>query len=919
MIHIGGVPFFRDVNLNIKMGKEVLVLLALVFTFSFVVASVDVHNYTVDGFYSPFENISGEINLTIVGEEYGELITSNDGDEISLGEFLDTSGNLFECSPPDCSNDYSSSSGVVDKSFVVPFPGDVYLGFVLNGENVVVDSLSFKMESDFDVSPQVPLEINFFEKEEWKFSEFSGEFLEKNWGCYDSTTGLPDVLIGEVFYCEMVYVPETGAMRVGVVVNGSDTLDLDMTVFPESGVGGSWFCNYNPNSEDGCIVSADMGEVFSTGNYQVCVSASENTEYRIYSENGGENCGFVYDYGPTSSSKDYAIYAQGAKYADASLLSSVVFGDEEIITAINDLIVERYEGDCSDDCILPLAISGVFQNARIYDVSLEFTKNLELDSSNKIYDLDVIPVSVDFSGVVDLMSLSFSVSKTMKYIVSLGTTELFSKFVDILPAPIISSVFPLNPPAGVPVVFYAGVNYSDNKSLTYKWKFGDNASETTDVNYIKHTYSDLKNYSLLLEVSAGGNLTSKKTFIINTISPEEAINSTLDLKRKALGDVTSKLTEFPSWYSVALGKLINVDFFEGELDRIDRLRDNAFVDADFIKIAEELYALDVPAMINVENLNSPYLINNIDDVDIGPVEIISGTTSGATSESYAKPILNWQNLNVDVNYVSDEFSLFSYSDNSDNIFRTYSFDVKMKDTRESYFVINRPFSELYFKESAGARKAGDATVIILPAESDSSFEFYYESGEPTTFFVSPKLSSIILEADIDTTCDYDLICEKELGENPSTCRSDCKPIFGAIVYGILSLVFVLILYTILQIWYKRHYENFLFKDRRQLYNILMYVTNARARGMKGNKIVSALKAQGWSSERINYIIKKSIGKRTGLYEIVPIEKLSAFFRNRKAMKIQKANLKNQNTRVVTGAQQQMGRNINKSRFQRRLR
>jgi hypothetical protein len=91
----------------------------------------------------------------------------------------------------------------------------------------------------------------------------------------------------------------------------------------------------------------------------------------------------------------------------------------------------------------------------------------------------------------------------------------------------------------------------------------------------------------------------------------------------------------------------------------------------------------------------------------------------------------------------------------------------------------------------------------------------------------------------------------------------------------------------------------------------MYVTNARARGMQDGRIAAELRSQGWSSERVNYIIKKSRGQRTGLYEIIPFGKISAFFRNRKARKAEAA-------RVATGAQQQGRRNINKSGFQRRF-
>ncbi|MDH3353290.1 MAG: hypothetical protein OEL87_02480, partial [Nanoarchaeota archaeon] len=307
------------------------------------------------------------------------------------------------------------------------------------------------------------------------------------------------------------------------------------------------------------------------------------------------------------------------------------------------------------------------------------------------------------------------------------------------------------------------------------------------------------------------------------------------------------------------------------------------------------------------------LVTDLNDINIEPVATISGSITGATNSQYAKPIFNWQLNNIISNYITKKISASYWSGKEEEILRTYNFNINSKYPDKSYFVINRPFAELYFKENAGAKKTGEHTIITLEGKSNNSFEFYYKNTDTTSFFVSPKLSSIIIEAIIDTTCNFNLVCEEKYGENPDTCRSDCKPIAKAIVYVILSMLLLLAIYTILQIWYKHRYEDYLFKDRRQLYNILMYVTNARARGMNDLRIGAELRSKGWSSERINYIIKKSKGERTGLYEIIPIEKITAYFRNRKAKKIQETK-----TNIATSNQQQIRRNINKSKTQKRL-
>jgi len=62
----------------------------------------------------------------------------------------------------------------------------------------------------------------------------------------------------------------------------------------------------------------------------------------------------------------------------------------------------------------------------------------------------------------------------------------------------------------------------------------------------------------------------------------------------------------------------------------------------------------------------------------------------------------------------------------------------------------------------------------------------------------------------------------------------------------------------------------------------MYVTNAKARGLEDEKIGAELRTKGWSSERVSYVIRKSNGKAVKMIEIIPIERVAAWLRNRKA-------------------------------------
>ncbi len=891
--------------------KRWLVLAFIVFGFvGFASASVVVHNYTIGNSYSPFESITGNINLTVVGENYDNMITSNDNDKIKLGDFLNANGASFNCSPPDCSNGYVASDGNTSKIFNIITQGR-YAGFVLTGKDITIDNISFSIKSDFTEGSRVPLKINFFGKNNWEFTKFSNSLLPKNWGCYNDSFGKKDSLIGHSLYCEMISVRDSASLRIGAKVSGTGTSKLDMQVFPESGTGASWSCKFDPNSEDGCTINPGMGETFSSGTYQVCVGADALTKYRIYQENNGKTCGFAYEAGPYNSTNDYAIFAQTTKYANANSLD-VDVGTKENIAAANNIIAEKYKGDCSNGCIFPVKFSGVSQNLEISNVQIAYRKNYEWNSENKFYDLTPIPPTVNFSGILDLELLNFSVSKTMNYTVSIGNQKLFTKAIRVLPSPIVLSMSPLRPPAGVPINFYTRIKFDGNESLTYKWNFGDGATATTNKPFISHTYVNLDNYTLSLGVSAGGNLTSKRSFHIKTISPAVAIDTSLDIKKSALKKISSTINSFPQWYMREILKDTKLADFQSTLDKLERERNNSFETQGLIKIAKELYALNIPVRINIEYMRTPEIIKKLSDINIYPIATIGGSVSGANNSEYARPIANWQLKNIESNLLKKKISVSYWNGKREGILSVYSFNIKSKYPDDSYFVINRPFGELYFKEDVGERKVGNYTVITLSGNSNKFFEFYYRGTSATSFFVSPRLGSIVVKSNIDTTCNFNGICEKQYGENPENCRSDCKPTTKAVIYVIMSVLSLLIIYTMLGIWYKRHYENYLFNDRKQLYNLLMYVTNARARGMSDAQIETGLISKGWSRERVRYIIKKSRGGRIGMYEIIPIEKIATFFRNRKARKNQEANM------VATEDRQQIRRNINKSGFQRRI-
>jgi hypothetical protein len=73
-----------------------------------------------------------------------------------------------------------------------------------------------------------------------------------------------------------------------------------------------------------------------------------------------------------------------------------------------------------------------------------------------------------------------------------------------------------------------------------------------------------------------------------------------------------------------------------------------------------------------------------------------------------------------------------------------------------------------------------------------------------------------------------------------------------------------VIYIVLQRWYRKRYEDYLFKNKNDLYNLFNFIEMQRRKGASESDIHGKLKKAGWSSEQIKYSMRKHAGKRTGM-------------------------------------------------------
>ena len=212
-------------------------------------------------------------------------------------------------------------------------------------------------------------------------------------------------------------------------------------------------------------------------------------------------------------------------------------------------------------------------------------------------------------------------------------------------------------------------------------------------------------------------------------------------------------------------------------------------------------------------------------------------------------------------------TLSSFSDEGKEDLLT-EFELKINkignsDFGQTYLFVDFPISEITFKENYGEKSIGgdSATYIPLSGSGDIAFSIFGQVGvEDLGAYISPDINRLSLS---------------DGGIFPPGIIKTFKTT-GFIIWIIILFVVTLVVYVMLQEWYKRKYESYLFRDKDELYNLINFIYNGRKAGLGNSEIRRQLSSSRWSGEQITYAFRKINGKRAGMFEI-PIFK---FFENK---------------------------------------
>ncbi len=880
------------------MGSKSLFFIIIVISVNFVSANVMLGNlsHQLQSKYGPSDTLEGWINVSFDKESSTNIIKGFSS-SITINDFLDK--NNFDCTisdecscfPLDCRARYSTFGlSRNSDSFNLNLFKAKIIGMRLSGNISEITSFGFNITSDAKESCFSPLIIDLLDDNiiEYTFEDILLNetcFIEKPFGCYNPDNFLGKAIIANNI-CQKIIIPPVRGFRVGAIINGSSNAHFTMTL-DAGGIGGTCTFSASKSGDYSCPIILDES-LTDYASADVCILANEGNSnvYKINFEDT-DACGYskddndVYDH-------DFEIYAKPLKYKvvpgfrfDQSFLEDEV----DLVEYINNYLNSRFNGNCNPECVIPIRIfSGVNQNLNVFNFNLGYNSvGLAKNPITNFYDLDKTPALINSDFLkLDLKKANILVPSGIgekNLVLKIANKEIKETIV-VRDIPKIKNIIPGNLALLVPtkfIVIFEDLNKtSKNETYLYTWDFGDGSlPKTSTADRIEHTYQKKGTYQLTVNIS-GEILAISKTVSITVTSPYQAINNTLKKYKTDIENVENSLNLLPSWIEDKIRKISDLDNLKVAVERLERNYKETFQSEEdkLIEIMNDLVVLNIPTdLVEDRIINPSPFIQGKDRLDINVLQELGAGTVNENQDKYYDSINKWLRENMDTSFESKTY-IFAYENTADEILLSHlKLAIKpKKEIEEFYVVIEGNPSEIMFKEDYGERELDSGLLIrfpLLPEGELKTIEFLYPSSieflDPP-IYISPEFRE--LEFGFETgVCNYNNVCEEDLGETYKNCRNDCKPYTLTIIYLIILFFIAILSYIILQEWYKRYYQSHLFPDKNQFFNLMAFMKNAELNKLNKKQIFEKLLPYKWANEQLTFAWNKYHGKRTGMWEI----------------------------------------------------
>jgi hypothetical protein len=373
-----------------------------------------------------------------------------------------------------------------------------------------------------------------------------------------------------------------------------------------------------------------------------------------------------------------------------------------------------------------------------------------------------------------------------------------------------------------------------------------------------------KEVSILFLLLLSLSIISAAATPANAASVQSAINE----KSRNLKMIENKTGTFNKFLREGINLTLDLPGSERALWQASKDLILAKTEQDYRKILNSLDTLNIPTLIQttMKSDGIPYFPAAEGIYPEAISEVAGGEYNPEKEQDYKDAILAWNAGNIVATINFQEVS-GKYVNKTQPIIKYFGFEIKKSENAsyDVYIIIanleNLRINGTYFQQKED--------LFYKKLSGEERFEF--TTTEDVDFLTLP----IMISPSLDEIPIIEDFGELEIIKKNWT-------IFVIVI--VLLIIIGVTVYIILQEWYKKKYEKYLFKNLNDLYNLGTYIHTSKKKGMKNGEIEKRLKEAGWNAEQIRYAMRKYVGKRTGMPEI-PIGKL--------VRKIEKENRLNQ--------------------------
>lgn len=858
------------------MKRILTLLLVIILSCSFALATVDIGNYSVNEKYSESSFLKGWIELNFTDEPLGGILTDSLGNSVLLKNALDLSGFSYTCPTDNCEETFVVSNPESSKTFDLIAGQEKIIGFKLTGTITDIMSISLNITSDAAVSSTNQLKIDLLNDGEIETGNSNPSIYtvpQVNEGCFKDTISTSEGTITTTPYCQRMELTEAPGFMIGAWIKEetAGTKNFTMSLYTKEGNFSQKKCDLDKAdiSTEGSFAYCDI-EYLTTikEDYYICIASGDGDgDYKIEfysSEDPDDICGFAglpIDIGTGVLRNEvgaYKIVSKAKKFAEVDTISiEDTLQSGEKFSDIAKIYIESEYGslNCGSNqgpgCMIPIKLmSYADQQITISDslvnydtaaaIDIEHSETYNISSSGIIINSDKQKLTLD-----NLFQLPSNEGKLTDYALRLNGEDLFTTDITIEALKAYLNI--RETAVSFPNDFV--VNVGGASVSSYDWDFGDNTTVTTSTNTVSHTYSQIKNYTLTISFIDSSGEEFSQSFPIIVSSPEELIGDKISSLKSDLSDIKNQIQSLDQFSKQMLESEFDIDELESSINTLEAESKESKTPQEMEALILEILSVNMPSSISETSTpKKPYYISK-ENIEVSSLQDVTGDyIEDGTEDSVKNAIIFWTQQNIRMEASVKDVAV-NYEDRVEAQIKIFEISLSPREYLEdAYYLIIRDAGELNISGEEPIEVEGYKAIRVDSAKTITFSMSGVDLGA-LPLYITPSLSQLSIQGEIE--------------EEPVDSK---KYILIILIFGVLLMI-GLTIFLVLKRWYKVKYEKYLFKDRNNLYNVMIYVNNMKKQNISNDDIKKSLSKSGWSGEQIRYIMRKYEGKNTGMYEI----------------------------------------------------